>query len=180
MNPRSPEELAAEVDLQSHTVRELVAGLSDEALFARPDPDHWSVGEHVEHLSLTNRVYLDTLSKGVADARARGLRSDGPFGGTWRGERFIKSLEPPPGFRIRTFKRLEPPPELAREAVLEGFQQTQDRVAATMREAQGLDVGALPIRSPFLWLLKMSLHQGFRTVVAHNQRHLWHIDRIVS
>jgi hypothetical protein len=152
----------------------------DAALRWRPEPNRWSIAEHVAHLGLTNRPYLDAIDEAIERARASGLLGSGPFRYGWLGNRFVRSMEPPPGFRIRTFKRLVPSLDRAAADALVGFEVAQRRLMESLERAEGVDLGRAKIRSPFFKLLKLSVGQAFDVILAHNRRHVWHVDRVLS
>jgi len=169
------DEYRSEVDRQTREVEELVEGLGDEQLAWRPRPEKWSVGEHVVHLIRTIPPYLVELDEALADARERGLDAEGPFRRPWLGEWVIRTMEPPPGIPIPTVKELVPERGLSRERLLESWRDAQDSLLASMDQARGLDLGRARIRSPFVPLLRVTVDQAYRLILAHGRRHIWSI-----
>lgn len=174
------DEYQSEVDRQTRVVEELVAGLDQEQLAWRPKPEKWSVGEHVVHLIRTIPPYLVELDEGLADARERGLHADGPFRRPWLGEWVIRTMEPPPGIPIPTVKKLVPERGLPRERLLESWRDAQDSLLASMDQARGLDLGRARIRSPFVPLLRVTVDQAYRLILAHGRRHIWLVRRTME
>lgn len=165
---------------QTREVEELVSGLSDDQLEWRPEPEKWSVGEHVVHLARTNRPYLEAIRETLAEARDRGLTGRGPFRKPWLAEWVVKAMEPPPRLKVPTMKELVPEPGLPIDRVLEVWRESQSALLASVDDAEGLDLGRARMRSPFLPLLKLTADQAYRAVLAHNRRHIWHARRTME
>lgn len=174
------EKLLESANEQATTIEGLFASSDRSRLTQRPEPKKWSVVEHLEHLNVTNELYLAKIAEAVDRAREAGWRSEGPFGGPWFANKLIASQEPPPKMRLKTFKVVKPAPHLDADAVLESFRRRHESYRALMKSADGLDLGRATFRSPLLALVKLSAAQGFRLIDAHNRRHIWHMDRTLS
>jgi uncharacterized damage-inducible protein DinB len=57
--------LAADLDANDQAAKKLVAELTEEQLNWQPAPGSWSVGQCLEHLSITNEAYLPPISVAV-------------------------------------------------------------------------------------------------------------------
>ncbi len=173
-------DLLARAEAQTSKVEAQIAPLTNDAFLTRPQPDKWSVAEHLQHLVLTNQAYILTVDQAVARARAQGLEGEGPFGGGRFVNGFIRRLAPPVTRRFKTFKSVTPPPELDRVTVTRGFMETQAALVDALVQADGVDLNRVKIRSPLLRLLKMNAFQALSLLVVHNDRHLWHLDQILG
>jgi hypothetical protein len=169
-----------QAEAQASEVTEMLTRLDPEQLNWRLEPNRWSIGEHVAHLSLTNKQYVDAIDRAVRDARAKGWTAPGPYRYGWFGNWFVRQMEPPPRMRMRTFRTLEPTPNRPGTEILREFVATQNGLIAALKTASGVDLGRAKFRSPFIRLLRLSVGQGFSAVLAHNRRHLWHARRILS
>lgn len=173
-------ECSEEIAGQTAHVRILVSSLTERQFSWRPDPDRWSVGQNLSHLTLTNRSYLGAVARAVEEARARGHLATGPYRHGWLGNWFIRILEPPPRMRVKTFARLDPPLEGSKPEVLDEFEAAQNETLESMRAANGVDLGRARFPSPFLGALKFSVGQAYRIILAHNRRHFFQIRRILE
>lgn len=165
--------LMAEVERQTGEIVGLADCLDEDSFQWRPKPDKWSVGEHIKHISLTNRPYLDAIDQALHEAREAGWSGAGPYRGGPVGRWFARMMEPPPRRRLPTVGRLEPPPDLDRESVLTELAAVQEATVTSLRAAEGLDIGRAKIRSPFLKLLRLPVIQAFEVMLAHTRRHIW-------
>ncbi len=153
--------------------QDLVAGRSDAEFNRRPAPGRWSAAECLDHLNNVRKM-LPAIDRTIADATARGLRGEGPFRYGWFTRWMIRTFEPPPRWRFRTAKILEPSHEpLARDAVLREFLSLRDELANRVRRADGLDLKRAIVISPVSRLVRMPLGGYFAFLLAHDRRHLW-------
>jgi hypothetical protein len=174
------EALIAEAERQTEEILQLAASLEPAAFLWRPRPEKWSVGEQIEHISLTNRPYLTAIDESVRAAREAGLTAAGPFRGGPVGRWFTRFLEPPPRRRTPTTSSLKPPPDLNRDQVLSELRSVQEAIVESLRNADGLDLRRASIRSPFLKLLKLPLIQAFEIMFAHTRRHIWLMREVLG
>jgi hypothetical protein len=172
--------LAEQARAQVREVEELVGGLTDAQLSWRPAPDRWSIGEHLVHLPLATRPYLDSIDRAVADARSAGLLAPPPYRYGRIGEWFARTMEPPVRTRIRTMRRLVPVQPTSGAAVITGFSTIQQELVRSLDAADGVDLGRATMRSPYMRVLKLSLGSAYRVILAHNRRHLWHARRVLG
>lgn len=184
MIPRRTEDLAslqAEIERQHYEVEDLFQDVSAEVARWRPSEDKWSMAGHVAHLGLVNGPYVEAIRKAVSNAREDGgPRSDGPFRHPWIATRFVRLLEPPPRWRVRTTRRMVPGSDADPAAVLETFDRHQRALSDEIERSKGLDLGRIRFESPFFRLLRLSLGVAFDTVLAHNRRHIWLIRELLD
>jgi hypothetical protein len=159
-------------------VTAIVANLGDSQFTWRPSPDRWSIGECFEHLNLTAAAFIPAIDAAIEDARARNLRSAGPFVYPLFERMFVASNEPPPRRRFRAFKAYRPPSRLSRDTVMNAFSSWQDRLAERIERADGLDLRRARRRSPVLPIMKWSLGTMFSLVLAHERRHIWQARQV--
>jgi hypothetical protein len=159
-------------------VAAIVAHLSREQFNWQPSGGRWSIGQCFVHLNLTAASFVPAIEAATADARARGLKSDGPFVYPLLERLFVASNEPPPKRRFRAFKRYRPAASHERDEVMRGFLQWQDALAERIRAADGLDLRRARRRSPILPLLTWSLGTMFALTLAHERRHIWQARQV--
>ena len=159
-------------------VAAIVANLGDGQFTWRPAPGRWAIGECFEHLNLTAAAFIPAIDAAIEDARARNLRSNGPFVYPLFERLFVTSNEPPPRRRFRAFKPYRPPSHLSPDTVMTGFSSWQERLAERIRQADGLDLRRARQRSPILPIVKWSLGTMFALVLAHERRHIWQARQV--
>ena len=164
---------------QAQEARSLVHDHSD-VFTRRPEEHRWSAAEHIAHISLTDRPYLDVIEPAILKAREGGKLGEGPFRGGTVGNWFANSMKPPVKRRMKTMKRLHPPAELDVDAVLHEFETTRADLVRTLEGARGVDLDRAKMRSPFLKILKMPVYSGYRVLLIHADRHLWLVREAID
>ncbi len=157
---------------------ELVGGLSEAQFNWQPAPGRWSVGECVEHLNVTSRLYWPIIAEAINHARASGWMSKGPYKRTLIGRIMIRSAEPPAKTRFKAPRRFRPPSDMPMAQVVPQFMTFQDRLLDLIRDANGVDLGRPRIQSPATKLIKMTLGQSLALMIAHERRHLWQARQV--
>jgi DinB family protein len=166
------------IDRVKADARTLVAGLSDEQLHRRPAPERWSIIECLAHLNTTIRATLPAFDRSIADARDRGLAAPGPFRYGWFSRWMIRSMEPPPKRRMRTFPIFMPVANPPSAATLADFFVVRDELAARLRQADGLDLKRARVVSPVSRFFRLPLGGYFAFVIAHERRHIWQAQQV--
>ena len=158
--------------------RVLVAGLSREECNWRPAPNRWSIGECVDHLN-TIRTVFPAIDHTIGEAERRGLQSPGPFRYGWWSRMIVRSMEPPPRFRMRTWPVLLPAiTPLVAEDLLREFLALREQLAERLRRADGLDLRRAIVQSPISRFVRLPLGAYFAFLLSHDRRHLWQARRV--
>lgn len=175
------EAATARLDAQTEEVEAFVRSLDEDSLNRRPEPEKWSVAEHVEHLTLSNRPYASLLGAAVEEGRERDVtHRGGGFKKSLIVRLLIWSLKPPVRWKMKTFGPLEPKEKRYEAAsVLADFRESQEELAEVLRAGDGLDLGRIKVTSPFVSWLKFSVIQAVDFLASHGDRHLWLMRRSV-
>ncbi|HEV8304618.1 MAG TPA: DinB family protein [Gemmatimonadales bacterium] len=156
------------------------AGLTESQFNWRPGPARWSMAECLVHLNVAVTRTLPAFDRAIEQGRATGRVAEGPFRYGWFANWMVRSMEPPPKRRMKTFPIFEVPPAAvhALAQVLPEFVAVRDRLAERVRRSDGLDLKRVKVVSPVTRLLRMPLGAYFRFVVAHDRRHLWQAKQV--
>lgn len=179
MNTQLSDDLR-QIEAIKQDARALTAGLSHDQFNSRPAPQRWSVAECLDHLNAIRKV-LPAIDRTVEEAERRGLRSPGPFHYGWLARFTVRSMEPPPRFRMRTVRMLLPRDvPLQRDDVLREFLELRDQLAERVRRADGLDLKRAIVVSPVSRLVRLPLAAYFAFLLAHDRRHLWQARQVLT
>lgn len=140
----------------------------------------WSVAQCLDHLAKSNAVYTTHFLAVAEQARAAG---GGTFQGlrpTWTGRRFVKSLEPPPRQKTRTFKNLVPPSSIPVAQSLAGYLSSHEPYRRLVGLAAEVDANRVVAANPFIGLVRMRLSTALLVIPAHDRRHLWQARQVVQ
>lgn len=179
---REPEIQALAEQLESLVLdaRAVSEQLTDDQFNWRPTPRRWSVGQCLQHITMTARLYAEPMARMTAEARDREARGARPLRESAFSRWFVNSMDPPPKLRIRTFGRIEPAARLDRDTVLKEFEEVHGDLA---RALHGVTPGMLRqarMRSPFVPLLQFTFGQAYHLNLAHGRRHLWQARQVLA
>lgn len=153
-----------------------VSGLTADQLAWQPGPTSWGVAQCVEHLVLTLEATALQVPGKIAEARTKGtppLYAEWKPG--WIGGFLINGTKP--GSRpVRTSPKFVP--VTTRPEILQRFMEKTESFVGWMRDADGLDLTRIRIRSPFLSILTYHLGDCFTINTVHLERHLQQADRV--
>lgn len=156
-------------------VAALLSNLTRDQLARRPDPTRWSIGEAIEHLTVTNIEYLGALEAALPRTTLR--MSDKPYSFGFIGRQFIKILEPPVKRRFKAPKRFLPPiGELGN--VAQDFAASQAKILQLLKRYDDRDLASVSVPSPAAKLLRFKAAAAFAILAAHSRRHLWQAEQV--
>lgn len=163
-------------------VRSLADELDRQTFNRRPEEGRWSVGECVDHLNATARLYLPVLTDAIDRARARGVVGERKSGRTILGRVVVWGMEPPPKWfsRMRTWPEIEPARDLDPAVTLNDFEALHEELIVRMNEAADLDLRRVRVRSALDSRLRLSLGDWFHFIPAHARRHLWQAAEVLA
>ena len=168
----------AQIEAIQRDADDLLKGLSEAQFNWRSAPNRWSIGECLEHLNVTARLYWPLIAAAINHARVSGGMGSGPYKHGWFGNWFVRSTEPPPKIRFRAPRRFRPQINLPLSQVVPQFATFQERLLDLIRDANGVDLGRTKVQSPAFKLLHLTLGQAFGLVAAHERRHLWQARQV--
>ena len=179
--PEIPVELREQlerIEAIKRDVLTLMDGLTDEQLNWRPDTARWSIGQCLSHILLSGGPYLARLDMLLEEARNRERTGLPPFRQGVISRWFIRSMEPPPRFKAKTFRSMEPAEKFSREPLLRDFIAFHDELATRVRAMRGVDPHRARMNSPFFRPLRFTLGQAIALLVTHARRHLWQARQV--
>lgn len=171
--PPELQKLLDELDAADRDAKAVADGLGEQQGTWRPSAGAWSVAECLDHLAVSNRVYLVPLRVGAARGRAQGRMRRRPALPGIVGGWFARYLEPPATVKTRnpriTTPRASPP--LADS--LTAFLESQEGFRDFIRSNADLDLAGIRFVNPFIRGVRFSLATGLHVIAAHDRRHLW-------
>ena len=178
--PADIKSLEDQLDAAERDAEALVAGLTEAQGGWRAEPGSWSVAECLDHLAITNRVYLRAMQEPAIRARQRGSRRRGPAAPGFIGRLFISTLEPPvkPRIKGKTPPSIQPRTAPTLADAFAGFTASQNEVREFVRANADLDLAGVRFPNPFIRGLRFSLATGLHVITSHERRHLWQAWRV--
>jgi hypothetical protein len=174
--------LLQQFDAIDRNAQELVGRLTEEQGMWRPDPSAWSVAECLDHLAITNRVYLDAMREPSRRARQDNQLQRSPAVPGVIGRWFVRSLEPPVKkyFKAKARKIVQPSPSPQLSDAFEGFKSSQQRIREYIDEFAAIDLANIRFPNPFVPGVRFSLATGLHVLAAHERRHLWQASQVAA
>jgi hypothetical protein len=158
--------------------RRLIDGLTDAQLAWRENTGTWSMADCLNHLLVTGGHSLASIRRALADARARGKLSRGPFRHGLLGNWFVRLMDAPPPMKFKAPKAYRPAPDLSASEIVNGFFALQHELARVLVEADGIDLSRMKVENPVTRWFRLSLGQEFALTMAHERRHVWQASRV--
>ena len=171
--PPELQKLLDELNAADRDANELSAGLSEEQGAWRPSPGAWSIAECLDHLAVSNRVYLVPIVEAAARGRAQGRLRRGAARPGLVGGWFVKSLEPPVRMKTKNPRVSTPRTSPPLVSSLSAFLESQGRVRDFIHANADLDLASIRFVNPFVRGIRFSLATGLHVITAHDRRHLW-------
>jgi DinB superfamily len=171
-------EIEKQLDAAESDARRLVLGLSETHGSWRVEPGSWSIAECLDHLAVSNRLYLAAMLDPALRAREAGRIRRSQARPGWIGRWFVRSLEPPVKRRFKAPRLIRPRPAPPFDDAFERFLFSQNEVRSFVRTYGDLDLASIRFRNPFIRGVRFSLATGLHVIPAHERRHLWQAWRI--
>ena len=168
--------LVAEVNSSGARAETLAGLLSGEQINWKPSPQQWSIGQCLEHLSLSNETYVPAIVDALTGPPTGSVEEITPG---WFGRWFIRNyIEPSPITRRGRAPTKIVPSSRVDPDILGRFLHSNDEVRKLARRAAGYDVNRIRFRNPYLSVVRFTVGTGLLIMPAHERRHLLQAERI--
>ena len=167
---------------ENRVVADRIAGaLTAEQFNWRPAPDRWSVAQCLEHLNITAQVYAPPMQSAIQAGKSKDLHGSGPFHYGLLSGWMLRAVDP-----SNRRKQKSPPQFVAPAAttysvggVLGAFHACGARWEQLVREADGLDLARIKVRSPALAFIRLPIGAWFEIQATHERRHLLQAEAVL-
>lgn len=179
-NPWTRSGLRAQFDATERDALSLTQGLTDAQGRWRTHPQAWSVAECLDHLAISNRVYLRAMRAAASRMPATSAVGEETARPGWLGRWMVWALEPP----VRRMLKTRAPASIRpREApqlheALQELLASHREIVRFLEEYGQVDWRRVRFASPFLPALRLSVADGLQVMAAHERRHLWQAGRV--
>lgn len=169
---RSLDELQAQLREIADRASDLESRVDPGSMLKRPRPDTWSVAECVAHLNICADAFLPIWDRELARAKRENRIAEGFYRLDLWGRIFVWALEPPPRFRTKAPKNIQPINVGPAEEIFPGFLTRQRQIMDAADKARGLAIDKIKIASPFDPRIRYSIWSSFCITASHERRHL--------
>jgi hypothetical protein len=171
--------ITSELDAADARAHELAKGLTNAQLNWKPRPQAWSVGQCLEHLCISNEVYIDPMTESLGGPPAGPVDEITPG---WFGRWFIRRYIEPTTQRTRARapRKIVPVARQIDSSILDRFIASNTAVRNVVGRAREHDVNRVRFRNPFVPLVRFTVGTGLQIIARHNHRHLLQAERVID
>ena len=174
-------ELLKELDATSAHATRLVESHDDRAFGAKPGNNSWSAAEAIAHLTITNQRMVAEIQGALVAGDTTIVPDTKRYRMDAIGALLRWSQEPPYRMlRAPTAPGFIPVSVADRRTVLAEFLEQQRAVTNVITRAQGRNLSAMKITSPFNAKLHYNVFAALRVITTHNRRHLWQAEQALA
>ena len=170
--------LTRELDVADARAGALASGLTVAQLNWRPRAESWSIGQCLEHLCISNEVYVAPIAASLGSSRGDGPVHEITPG--WFARWFMRTYIDPATQkkRARAPKRIAPVAPQIDTSILDRFIASNARIREVIARAQAHDVNRVRFVNPFVPLIRFTVGTGLQLLTLHNHRHLLQAERV--
>lgn len=169
-------ELQVQLDEVASQAGSLVKGVLTDDLRLRPETDHWSIAECLEHLSLSSESLIRMIRAACLQAGEAQIIGTEPCRMDTIGRLLNWSMRPPVRIKLQTSEPYQPNLIEPLEEVLPRFLSLQEQLKTEIANAAVLDLNLVKVQSPFSRWVQPNLFSCMVLIVTHQRRHLWQAE----
>jgi len=169
--------ITSELDAADARATAIVKDLSIAQLNWKATPDAWSIGQCLEHLCLSNEVYVEPMIEALSADPSGPVDEITPG---WFGRWFIQQYIDPTTQkkRGRAPSSAVPVADRLDASILGRFIASNAKIRDVIARAQTFDINRLRFKNPFVPLIRFTVGTGLQIVARHNHRHLLQAERV--
>jgi hypothetical protein len=174
------EKLHDQLDAAERDARLLVDNLAEEQGCWRAEEGSWSVAQCLDHLAITNQVYLGAMKEPTNRARAAGRLRRRPALPGFVGQWFATKMEPPvkTPFKMKATRNIKPGKSPSLADAFARFLASQKEIRDYLRTNADLELAGIRFPNPLVPGIRFSVATGLHVIAAHERRHLWQAWRV--
>lgn len=172
--------LLDQLDAAERDARLLVDNLAEERGCWRAEAGSWSVAQCLEHLAITNQVYLGAMIEPAIRARAADRLRRRPALPGFVGQWFATKMEPPvkTSSKMKTMRKIKPGTSPSLGDAFAHFLTSQDEVRDYLRTNADLELARILFPNPLIPGIRFSVATGLHVITAHERRQIWQAWRV--
>jgi hypothetical protein len=176
---RWPARLTADLDAADERARVLATNLSTEQLNWRPSAGGWSVGQCLEHLSVSNETYVDPITDALKGCPVHPVDDITP---SWFSRWFLRTYMEPrvDQPRARAPRKIQPTSARLDASILDRFIASNAKIREVISAARDCDVNRVRFKNPFVSIVRFTVGVGILNLTRHNHRHLLQAERVTQ
>ncbi len=172
--------LREQLDAADRDARLLVEDLAEERGCWHAEAGSWSVAQCLDHLAITNQVYLGAMKEPAMRGRGAGRLRRRPAVPGLVGQWFVTMMEPPVRAfsKMKATRNIEPGRSPSLGGAFARFLTSQDEIRDYLSTNADLDLAGIRFPNPLVRGIRFSLATGLHVIAAHERRHIWQAWRV--
>ncbi len=170
--------LAAEATL--HEIETAFGDLDGEQLCWQPAPGEWSIGQCLDHLVVTNRVYFPKLRAITQGAYRPTFWERVPLLPSLFGPQLVRMMEPGQAPAMQAPAVFQPGAAETRAGSVAEFAAMQRELLELMQRCTALDASRIVVASPAAAWVTYSLLDALRIIITHERLHFGQARQVMA
>lgn len=154
--------------------------LSESQINWKPSLENWSIAECVDHLSVTNKLYLEEFEKQFGEKRIETDCSKTEAQHKWLSKFIIKSVDPANAKKVSTFSVFMPSLSNHSKQVFDSFSNLQNQFIHLLRTAKNLNLNEYVMSSPAAKIIKENFCDVLEIIRLHDRRHFNQAEKLFN
>jgi len=180
---KSPDKLLhkflSEAPLLIDTANKQFSSLSENQFNWKPSEEKWSIGECIDHLIVTHKLY-NSKFKELQPLFEDSDEGSFKFKHTFSGRMLLKYVDPNSPKKVKTFKVFKPSMRQINTNIIRSFCEEVETMISFAEKLHGADLTKLKIISPVTRLLRMNIGDALLINLYHDKRHLNQAEKIIN
>lgn len=152
--------------------------LSELQINWKPSQESWSIAECVDHLVVTNKLYLKEFEKQFGEKRIETDCSKTEVHHNWLSRFIIKSVDPANSKKVSTFAVFMPLHSRQSKDVFDSFSNLQNQFINLLITAENLNLNEYVMSSPAAKIIKENFCDVLEIIKLHDRRHFNQAEKL--
>lgn len=154
--------------------------LSEDQINWKPAAGSWSIAECIDHLIVTNKLYLNEIEKQFAAKQIKIEYSRSEVKHKWLSKFIIKAVEPSNIKKAKTFPVFMPSMSKYGKEVFNYFYEVQNNLINLVSSAKDLDFNKYVMSSPAAKIIKENFCDVLEIIRLHDRRHFNQAEKLIN
>ncbi len=154
--------------------------LSEDQINWKPNEQGWSIAEGIDHLAVTNKLYLVEVEKQFAAKQIITDCSKTEVKHKWLCKFIIKGVDPTNIKKSKTFPVFMPSMSKFKKDVFDNFIEVQNELINLVSSAKDLDFNKYVMSSPAAKIIKENFCDVLEIIRLHDRRHFNQAERVLN
>ncbi len=168
----------AQLEQVSKSSKDEFGNLNYEQLNWKPHPKKWSVGQCLDHLIVTNKLYIEIFKKLLAGNREMNFFEKRGWLLDFWGKMVLKSTLPEPTLKAKTMAPFEPAKSDIPDSIVEDFVEQNRDLAELIKQLDSFSHSEIVISSPVAKFITYTLKTACTVLGNHGERHFNQAKRV--